>query len=398
MTRPVRDKATLKVAIMLALLLLSAQAASQETPGSKAGKHNPQATAPGQIQIPNRSPVPLFKGKQGKQRTEISYDPTTRIVTLKLLVQDPSGYFVPNIRRDNFVVYENGVRQQIVTAEVEHAPVTLAMLLEFGGHAQGFNRELSQEVSRAAEQFLEELGKDDKLAIWKYNDKVEKAVDFSMGHDSLDSFLLTLGTPPVSETNLYDAAIFATEQMRPVAGRKAIILISSGVDTFSKAHYQDALQAVAEAGTPIYAVGLTKILRQIAEVEYGTGPVAKIDWARAQTELEGIAAASGGRTYFPENAIDLTPIYDDMMENLRVRYVISYKSSTELDPNTPRSVRVALVDPATGGPLQIIDMSGKKIPVSVIVQDSYIPSKSTTTLHRAPDSASGMRPMSSYLR
>ena len=270
MTRPVRDRASLKVTIMLALLLLSAQAASQETPGSKAGKHSPQTTAPGEIQIPNRSPVPLFKSKQGKQKTEISYDPTTRMVTLKLLVQDPSGYFVPNIRRDNFVVYENGVRQQIVTAEVEHAPVTLAMLLEFGGHAQGFNRELSQQVSTAAEQFVDELGKDDKLAIWKYNDKVEKVADFSMGHDSLASFLLTLGTPQVSETNLYDAAIFATEQMRPVAGRKAIILISSGVDTFSKAHYQDALQAVAGAGTPIYAVGLTKLLRQIAEVVYRT--------------------------------------------------------------------------------------------------------------------------------
>jgi hypothetical protein len=144
MTRPVRDKATLKVAIILALLLLRAQAVSQETPVSKAGKPNPQATAPREIQIPNRSPMPLFKGKQGKQKTEINYDPTTRMVTLKLLVQDPSGYFVPNIRRDNFVVYENGVRQQIVTAEVEHAPVTLAVLLEFGGHAPSFNRELSQ--------------------------------------------------------------------------------------------------------------------------------------------------------------------------------------------------------------------------------------------------------------
>lgn len=380
MTRPARDKTKLTVAVMLALLLVSAQAATQETPVSRAGKHNPPATAPGKIRIPNRSPVPLFKGKQGKQKTEITYDPTTRMVTLKLLVQDPSGYFVPNIRRDDFVVYENGVRQQIVTAEVEHAPVTLAMLLEFGGHAQGFNRELGQEVGRAAEQFLEELGKDDKLAIWKYNDKVETMADFSMGHDSLASLLLTLGTPEVSETNLYDAAIFATEQMQPIAGRKAIILISSGVDTFSKAHYQSALQAVAGAGTPIYAVGLTKLLRQIAEVEYPTGPVARIDWARAQTELEGIAAASGGRAYFPENAVYLAPLYDDMMENLRVRYVISYKSSTELDPATPRSVRAALVDPATGGPLQIIDMNGKKIPVSLILQDSYIPSKSTTPI------------------
>ena len=56
-------------------------------------------------------------------------------------------------------------------------------------------------------------------------------------------------------------------------------------------------------------------------------------------------SASGGRAYFPENTVDLCPIYDDMMENLKVRYVITYRSSNDLDPNTPRSVRVALLIP-----------------------------------------------------
>jgi len=51
---------------------------------------------------------PLFYGKQGKQKTEIHFDPASRMITIKLLVQDPNGYFIPNIRRDNFVVYENG--------------------------------------------------------------------------------------------------------------------------------------------------------------------------------------------------------------------------------------------------------------------------------------------------
>jgi len=111
------------------------------------------------------------------------FDPATRMVTLKLLVQDPSGYFIPNIRRDNFVVYENGVRQQNVTSEIEHAPVSLAMLLEFGGRGRGFNQELSQEVSRAAEQLLEELGREDKIAIWKYSDDVEKLADFWLDHE-----------------------------------------------------------------------------------------------------------------------------------------------------------------------------------------------------------------------
>jgi hypothetical protein len=66
-----------------------------------------------------------------------------------------------------------------------------------------------------------------------------------------------------------------------------------------------------------------------------------------------------------------------MMGNLKVHYVIKYRSSNDLGPNTPRSVRVALVDPKTGDPLRVVDANGKAISPSMVVQDSYIPSKSS---------------------
>jgi len=65
--------------------------------------------------------------------------------------------------------------------------------------------------------------------------------------------LFGLQTPEVSETNLYDALIFALKRMRPVVGRKAIILISSGVDTFSKSAYEDVLATARDCNTPVYA-------------------------------------------------------------------------------------------------------------------------------------------------
>ena len=75
--------------------------------------------------------------------------------------------------------------------------------------------------------------------------------------------------------------------------------------------------------------------------------------------------------YTPETTIDLSDIYDDMMENLRVRYVITYKSSNTASLSAPRTVRVELVNPKTGGPLQIVDANGKKIDANVIVEESY---------------------------
>jgi hypothetical protein len=131
----------LQITVLLALLLLATPAAVQNLNAGKSGNGRAsQAPGGGQLHIANRASTPLFKGQQGKQKTEIHFDPATRMVTVKLLVQDANGYFIPNIRRDNFVVYENGVRQQNAAVEIEHAPVKIGLLMEFGGRAQALNR------------------------------------------------------------------------------------------------------------------------------------------------------------------------------------------------------------------------------------------------------------------
>src|SRR6202790_388669 len=123
---------SLRTIAFVALLASSfAWSQTKTTAATTAGaKHDVAGGVGGKIQIPNRSATSLFQGQQGKQKTEIHFDPATGMVTLKLLVQDPSGFFIPNIRRENFVVYENGVRQQIAAVEIEHASVSLGLLIE----------------------------------------------------------------------------------------------------------------------------------------------------------------------------------------------------------------------------------------------------------------------------
>jgi VWFA-related protein len=360
---------------LLALLLLNPffQGQGRWAQGPTPEKQSSQPATAGQIRIPNRAPTPLFEGEQGKQRPEIHFDPATGVVTIKLMVQDPSGYFIPNIRRDNFVVYENGVRQNNATVEIEHAPVSLALLMEYGGRYQGLNKDLAEEVLRAGHQLLNVLGREDKIAIWRYADTVEQLADFSQSHDTLDHLFDALKPPGVSEVNLYDALIFVSERMRPVKGRKAIILISSGIDTFSKATLEDALKAVRDSNTPIYVISLGAVLRELAELHGTTGPTPRIDWKRGESDLRKIARISGGRFYSPGTTIDLSATYDDIMENLRMRYVLTYKSSTTADLNSLRTVRIELVNSKAGGPLQIVDSNGRTIPAKVIFQDSYTP-------------------------
>ena len=309
---------------------------------------------------------------QGNQKPEIQFDPSTGTVTVKLAVQDSDGHSIPDIRRDNFALYENGVRQRNAIVEIEHAPVTLAMVMEWGGRYQAFNDALYDNVPRAARQLLAEIGPKDKIGIWTYGDRVQPIADFSKGHEALDALFLNLEKPQFSETNLFDALVSTLRQMKTVSGRKALVLISSGIDTFSRASYADVVAAARECGTPVYVVSLAPSLREAVAQSTEVGPYSRLDWGRAERELQEIAKTSGGRVYSPNSTFDMSGIYDDMMENLRVRYVITYNSH-QRDVTAVRTVRVELIDPATGGPLQILNAKGKPVQANSLIQESSIP-------------------------
>jgi len=118
---------------MSSLLWLGSGVWTTHQSSGQAEQSQPGTQSSTSVTVPNRPANPLYSGKSGAPQSEIEFAPLTRTVTLKLQVQDPNGYFLPNIRRENFAVYEDGVRQRNVTVEVEHAPVTVAFVTEFGG-------------------------------------------------------------------------------------------------------------------------------------------------------------------------------------------------------------------------------------------------------------------------
>jgi VWFA-related protein len=355
---------------LLAGPLAARERAVESTKGDQASKGS---EADVRIHVPNRPSTSLFKGKQGKQKAEIVFDPDTHIVTVKLLVQDPRGYFIPNIRRDNFAIFENGVRQKNASVDVQHAAVSVGLLLEYGGRYQALNETLGTAVSTAADQFLNEIGKDDKIAIWRYGDSVQQLADFSQAHDTLRDVLISLPPPSFSELNLYDALIDTLTRMQGADGREALVLIGCGLDTFSKANFGDALRAVRRAGIPVYAINLGHTVSEVAADSSGMTPYGRINWKRAERELEQFANESGGRMYSPQSIYNLPGIYDDLMENLRVRYVITYRSAGHGDMRGASTVRIELIDPTTGGPLEIVDANGMPVRWTVTVKGSYVP-------------------------
>ena len=269
---------------------------SQETKASAA-----RSTSGSQITVPSRPSSPLFTGEQGSQQSEIEFAPASRTVTIKLQVEDPNGYFLPNIHRENFAVYEDGVRQKNVDVEVEHSPVSVALLMESGGRYHEVNGAIRAEVRQVGRQLLDVIGREDKIALLRYNDRLETLADFNQGHEVLDRVFDRFAPPAFSEANFYDALLETLNRMRDVSGRKAIIVVSSGLDTFSRATFQQVLEAAQNSGTPVYTIGLGHLMQRQSATYGATAPFARIDWSGAEKQLEMLARASGGRAYVLES-------------------------------------------------------------------------------------------------
>jgi Ca-activated chloride channel family protein len=361
-------------ALVVALvLLLTSGGWTSGLARQKSAAATPQSGQGSQVAVPNRPEAPLYQGEQGAQGSEIIFVPSTRTVTMKLHVEDPNGYFLPNLRRENFVVYEDGVRQKNVTVEIEHAPLSVALLMEFGGRYHELNKALGLEVPLIGRELLDVVGRDDKVSILKYDAKLETLADFKQGHEVLDDVFNHLSMQTFSEVNFFDALLETLSRMRDVTGRKAIILVSTGIDTFSKASYQQVLEVARSSGTPIYTIGLVHLIQRESAVYGTTAPFARIDWPAAEKQLENLAKVSGGRAYALQSDPELPAIYDDIMENLRVRYVITYVSSNAASFGPPRKIQVELVDPKTGQALKIHDATGKPVAAKVFVQQTYDP-------------------------
>jgi VWFA-related protein len=362
---------TVLVLTSVLVFFTSSRSLSSQQPDD-ADKHKQSREKP-QLTVPNRPGSSLYSGDQGEQRSEIKFAPSNRIVTAKVHVEDPNGYFLPNLRRENFAVYEDGVRQKNVTVEIERSPATIALTLEFGGRYHELNQSLARELPEIGRQFLEAIGRDDKIAIFKYNSKLETLADFDHGHGPLDHIFETLKPPEPSEVNFYDSLLDVLNRMRPISERKAIIVVTSGVDTFSKATFAQVLEAARSSAVPIYIISLSHLM-ELEAITYGSAaPFARIDWRAVEKQLEALAKASGGRAYVVDSEVQVPGIYDDIMENLRVRYVVTYVSSNTSTGGPPRSIRIELIDPATGGPLKIHDAAGKVVPGKVFVQATYSP-------------------------
>ena len=195
--------------------------------------------------------------------------------------------------------------------------------------------------------------------------------DFSTDKRKAYEAMQRLRIAAFSESNLYDALTDTAERMKDIEGRKAIVVIASGRDTFSKLTFDKTRKILQEAAVPIYAIGLMQALREYYDARGAMGPIARLDFLQADNQMRTFATETGGQAFFPRFYGEFPGIYGAISQSLRNQYQIGYEPSNKARDGKFRKIKVELVNPATGEPLRVTDQKGKPIKYRLIAKSGY---------------------------
>jgi Ca-activated chloride channel homolog len=290
-------------------------------------------------------------------------------VTVDVAVLDNKGHFIPKIPRGNFRISEDTVPQKVTGFSVGEAPMTIAMVIEFSARFQQVYGPGWFQVLNASYGFVQMSKPEDYIAVIAYDMRSDILSDFSTNRQDTYEALQRLRIPGFSEANMYDAVVDTAQRMQDIEGRKAILLISSGIDTFSKLTFDKTRKAIQDAGVPIYAIGMLQSLRIVNEARMSS--ISQLDFLQADNQMRTFAKESGGMAFFPRFIAEMPDIYRTVMESMRSQYVLSYTPSNAARDGKFRKIKVELINPETNEPLRVVDEKGKPIKYQVQAKSGY---------------------------
>src|SRR5579872_1737035 len=290
-------------------------------------------------------------------------------VSVDVAVLDNKGHFIPKIPKGNFRILEDNVPQQVGSYSIGEAPMTICMVIEFSNRYQQFYSEPWFQTLNAAYGFLQTLKPEDYVAVVAYDIRPEILSDFSTNRQDAYEAMQRLRIAAFSESNLYDALVDTANRMQDIEGRKAILLISSGIDTFSKLTFDKTRRALQDAGVPIYSVGLMQAIREIMDAYLGS--IQRMDFLQADNQLRTFSKETGGMAFFPRFYGEMPGIFGAIQEAMRNQYVLTYSPSNQERDGKFRKIKVDLVNPETNEPLRVVDEKGKPIKYQIQAKAGY---------------------------
>lgn len=292
-----------------------------------------------------------------KAPDESTIEIETTEVLLPVTVRDSTGQYALNLKAEDFQVYEDGVLQPISSFSLKRMPVHVVLLIDT---SSSVTREL-EDFKNAAWRFINQLDPDDKICLIRFDDIVELVQDWTSNRNTLKRALNRLGKGLFTKFN--DALYLAArEQLGKVVGRKAIIVLTDGIDSGrGVTSSEKAFRTLVEEETSVYVVSKTRIQGQVdrENLEFYLKSsssaanklrIEDLKMSLAQLEeseryLMRIAEETGGRIFLPDSFDDLGDAYQQVADELRSQYIIFYTPTNPTRDGSYRSVRVKVKQP-----------------------------------------------------
>ncbi|HEX8286515.1 MAG TPA: VWA domain-containing protein [Pyrinomonadaceae bacterium] len=281
-------------------------------------------------QTPRTSPTPPVVDDTGVSKTFEVRLPVT--VTQKKSL-------VPGLTRGDFAVFEDGVQQEVTffTDEKTNPPVYVGVLMDTSDSTKG-KMKFSKEAARNFIYTVLKLRKD-KAAFMTFDHEVKLIQDFTDKTDKLDKAVEQVSKTG-SQTALYDAVWqFSDEKLRNAPGRRVIVLITDGEDTFSRAELKDAVDIAQRTETTIFAISTKAgFLGSVPGVEAGTVK------DKGDKYLTQLAEQTGGEAFFTGDMLELEKAFKKISEELRSQYIITYRPVNQNYDGRERKIEVRFTD------------------------------------------------------
>lgn len=375
------------VALLVASLLVGAALWAQtQTSTSSSSSSQPQTKTPdkptqeapaeaggptgdlGPIVVPKKKEEPPpepVKRKPPEGLADYSMRVDVPLVNLDVMVMTKDG-FVPGLKKENFRVLEDGVPQKVTAFNQSEAPITAVLVVEFA-HT---NYRFVYDAMNASYTFANSLKPNDWVAVVSYDMKTRLLVDFTQNKGEVYGALQLLQIPMFTDTNVFDALYDTLDRLERVEGRKYVVLIGSGVDSFSRITLDKILKKVKDTpNVGIFTISTGEVLRMRADAGGYMGPITRLNYLQADNQMHTFATMTGGWWYKPRFEGELPDIFRDIASRIRNQYSIAYHPSNAKQDGTYRKIKVELVS-EDGGPLQV-NVNGKRAKVSIIAREGY---------------------------
>jgi len=322
--------------------------------------------------VPPAPPAPKFKNPEGLGNVSMRVEVPEVTIDVGVLLEK-THQFVPGLKPENFRVYEDGVQQKIEGFKRTEAPITALLLCEYAARGMIFRIDMLN----AAWAFAEQLRPQDYVAMMTFDMNTHIVSDFTQNKRQILEGIQQLSNEvympaAFSDTDIFDALNEALDRLSRIEGQKYIILIATGIDSFSKLTFDKIQQRVkASRDITIFTISTDGLFEAMTEGTGGMrGSMRDLTFLQADNQMKYFSDVTGGMHFAPRFTGEMPDDVKAINQNIRSKYELIYHPSNSKQDGTWRKIRVELVD-EEGQPLRMQDEKHKPLKYDVIARNGY---------------------------